>query len=323
MPETTEPRSGQHKHTHRSGTVAIVGRPNVGKSTLLNAALRERLAIVAPTPQTTRDNILGVVRRADAQIALVDTPGLHAPRSRLGRRMNSIAHEAARDADVLLFVTALPPKVPDRPAPHDQDVELLGKLAAQSPVVLVINKIDRLGKRKSALLPLLEAYAERAAPSSIVPISALRDDGVERALGEVASLLPVRGPAYDEDFLTDRPLRFFASEYVREQVTLATRDEIPHHVAVRIDRFEEEETLTRIEATIHVARDGQRGIVIGKSGERLKGIGTAARLRIEEMVGRQVHLQLWVSTEKGWPDSGPVLDSLGYASMTGAPQEEP
>lgn len=320
MSESTQPNPEQS--VRRSGTAAIVGRANVGKSTLLNAALRERLAIVTPTPQTTRDRILGVVRHGDAQIALVDTPGLHRPYSRLGRRMNTLARDAAREADVLIFVTALPSRPPKELVVHERDIELLGQVDPECRAVLVVNKIDLLGKRKHALLPLLDGFAKLRAFSAVVPVSALEEDGVDRVLDEVAKLLPERGPAYDEDFLTDRPLRFFASELVREQVTLLTHEEIPHSVAVTIERFEDEEKLTRIDATIRVARDGQRGIVVGKGGERLKAVGVAARRRIEDMVGRQVHLQLWVTTEKGWPESAQALDSLGYVSVAGGSDEE-
>ena len=158
--------------------------------------------------------------------------------------------------------------------------------------------------------------------SAVVPISALQEDGVDRVLDEVAKLLPERGAPYEEDFLTDRPLRFFASEMVREQVILLTHEEIPHSVAVTIERFEDEENLTCIDATVRVARDGQRGIVIGKGGERLKTVGVGARQRIEEMLGRQVHLRLWVTTEKGWPESPQALDSLGYVSVPGGSDEE-
>jgi GTPase len=320
MSEPSDPSPAENG-VHRSGTVAIIGRANVGKSTLLNAALRERLAIVTPTPQTTRDRILGVVRHGDAQIALIDTPGLHRPQSRLGRRMNTTARDVAQEADVLVFVTSIPRTLPERLLPSDRDVELLRQVDPECRSVLVINKIDLLGKNKAALLPLLAGFAEIREFSAVVPISALKQDGVELVLDEIAKLLPVRGPEYDEDFLTDRPLRFFASEFVREQVTLVTRQEIPHNVAVSIERFEDEENLTRIDATVRVARENQRGIIIGKGGERLKGIGIAARQRIEALLGRHVHLRLWVSTDPGWPESSQALDSLGYVSLTGRNEE--
>lgn len=303
---------------NRSGTAAIVGRANVGKSTLLNAALRERLAIVTPTPQTTRDRILGVVRHGCAQIALVDTPGLHRARSSLGQRMNTMARDAARESDVLVFVTAIPKSTKSPLVPAGRDVELLEKLDVTSRVVLVINKIDLLGKNKPALLGLIQAFTRVYDFDAVVPISARKKDGINRLLDEVARLLPERGPAYDDDFLTDRPVRFFVSEFVREQVILATHQEIPHSVAVTIERYHEEPKITRIDARIHCARDGQRGILIGKGGEKLKAIGIEARKRIEAFVGRKVHLGLFVATQPGWPESPKALDSFGYVSVSEA-----
>ena len=299
---------------NRSGTVAIVGRPNVGKSTLLNAALREKLAIVTSTPQTTRDRILGVVRHGSAQIALLDTPGLHRPRNRLGRHMNNVARDAAREADVLVFVTAIPKhaRLPIEPA--QRDVELLGQVDPACRAVLVINKIDTL-KNKAGLLNLLDAFAKLRSFAAMVPISALRSQGIDLVLDEVAKLLPERGAAYEEDFLTDRPVRFFASEYIREQVILATREEVPHSVAVTIERFDEGRPVAHVDALIKVARKGQQGIIIGSGGERLKGIGTAARARIEALLGHQVHLALRVTTDKDWTESRHALDSLGYVSV--------
>jgi GTP-binding protein Era len=294
----------------RSGTVAILGRPNVGKSTLLNAALRERLAIVTPIPQTTRDRILGVVRFGSAQIALIDTPGLHRARSRLGRHMNAIARDAAREADAVVFMVAVPPSA-EHLAPHPGDTALLGALGDPARVVFVINKVDRL-KQRSALLPFIDAWSRLASFAAVVPISARREDGIPRVLDEVAKLLPERGPVYAEDFLTDRPVRFFASEYVREQVILATRQEVPHHVAVTIERFDETGKVVHIEATIHCAKESQRPILLGAGGNRIREIGTAARQRIEEMLERQVNLKLWIEVDEAWQDSSQALGVFGY-----------
>jgi GTPase len=295
----------------RSGTAVMIGRTNVGKSTLLNAALREKLAIVTPTPQTTRDRILGVVRRADAQIALMDTPGMHKPHSHLGRRMNAIAREAVRGADVMIFVAAVPARSTGVLAPHPADQVLLQDLGRDIPSVLVLNKVDLLAD-KSRMLPLLDAYFRLREFDAAVPISALRDDGVTEVLDEVGKLLPERGPAYEDDFLTDRPLRFFASEYVREQVILATREEIPHGIAVTIERFDEGGPTVHIEATIHCSREGHRAIVIGKGGARLKAIGIAARQSIEAQLQRKVNLKLWVKVAEGWIDSPGSVVELGY-----------
>lgn len=295
---------------HRSGTVAILGRPNVGKSTFLNAALRERIAIVTSTPQTTRDRILGVVRHGSAQIALVDTPGLHRPRNRLGKHMNAVAREAARDADAVVFMIAIPPSADDL-KPHPGDTALLQALGDPSKVVFVINKVDRL-KGRAALLPFIDAWSKVAAFAAVVPISARREDGVASVLDELAKLLPERGAVYAEDFLTDRPMRFFASEFVREQVILATKQEVPHHVAITIERFDESGKVVHIEATIHCAKDSQRPILLGAGGERIKAIGTAARLRIQEMLERQVNLKLWIEVDEGWNESSESLGEFGY-----------
>jgi GTPase len=294
----------------RSGTAAIIGRSNVGKSTLLNAALRQALAIVTPTPQTTRDRILGVVRHGDAQIALLDTPGLHKAKSRLGKRMNAAARHALQGADVMIFMAQVP-KGQEAPQPHPGDLTLLKDLGMQTPTVLVINKVDQW-KDKSKLLPLLQSWQAVREFAAIVPISARRTDGVESVLDEVAKLLPERGAPYDEDFLTDRPLRFFAAEYVREQVIRSTSQEVPHSVAVSIERYDEMGTVVQIEATIHCARSGQRAILIGTKGQRMKEIGIAARKRIEALLERQVNLKLWVKVSEGWADSPQSMEEIGY-----------
>ncbi len=334
----------------RAGRVALIGRPNVGKSTLLNAALDQPLAIVSPTPQTTRDAILGVVHQGDAEIALLDTPGLHRPRTELGRVMNQTAREAARSADVVVFVTDVPNlnKKPRRGrgmpegeaaveeeaepaanppralAPHPGDLTLLADIGEGTPTVLVVNKVDRL-KDKEQILPLLEAFAKVRDFAAVVPISALRKSGISRVLDEVSKLLPAGPWRYDLDDITDRPMRFFAAEYVREQILRATQAEVPHAVAVAIERFAEppgEGGTLHIDATIWVERPGQKRIVIGAAGEMLKKIGTYARLRIEELAGRKVNLKLWVRVTPAWRESRPELNELGYSGKQSAGGEE-
>jgi len=327
----------------RSGTVALVGRPNVGKSTLLNAALEQPLSIVSATPQTTRDAILGVVHRGAAEIALLDTPGLHRPKSELGRVMNQTAREAARAADVVVFITEIPshigaasgpkPRARDaRPdhirkprregavpilAPHPGDLTLLADVAADKPTVLVVNKIDRIHD-KGLVLPLIEAFSRVRSFAAVVPISALKEDGVLRVLDEVAARLPEGPWRHEPDDLTDRPVRFFAAEYVREQILLATEAEVPHAAAVTVDRFVEPAEGTKgvvhIDATICVERPGQKRILIGTGGEMLKRIGTDARLRIQELTGRKVNLKLWVRVQPAWRQSTAQLEELGYRS---------
>jgi GTP-binding protein Era len=288
--------------------VAIVGRPNVGKSTLLNAALGQALAIVSPVPQTTRNRILGVVHRPHAEIALLDTPGIHKPHSRLGRTLNRTAREATMGADAVLYVTTGGPKA----TVHPGDRTLLADVGEGIPTILVINQVDRI-KDKTVLLPLLAELGTLRDFAAAVPISALRDDGVDRVLDEVAKVLPVRPARYDDDTLTDRPVRFFAGEFVREQVLLSTREEIPHAVAVEVTSFEEKGAAVIIEATIHVEREGQKRILIGRAGEKLKAIGTAARGRIEEMLEKKVHLTLWVRVTPNWTESESAIADLGYA----------
>ncbi|MBX3182123.1 MAG: GTPase Era [Polyangiaceae bacterium] len=303
----------------RFGSVAIVGRTNVGKSTFLNAVLGQRLAITSPVPQTTRDLLLGVAQREDAQIAFVDTPGLHAPRHELGRRMNAAALEALRTHDLVLFMTDvghLPKRPPlhgsDADLVHSADRRLLSELPRGTTAVAVVNKVDLL-RDKARLLPYLKALSEVYPFEALVPTSVLKLSGVEAVVAELTARLPEGPPGYDPELLTDRPLTFFVREYVREQVMLQCYAELPHAVAVTVDRFDEGERLTRVEATIHTEKVGQRGVLIGKGGERIKAVGTAARLRLEELLGRRVHLTLFVRVTERWKDVPRQLNELGYS----------
>ncbi|MBI2395820.1 MAG: GTPase Era [Deltaproteobacteria bacterium] len=313
----------------RCGTVAIVGRPNVGKSTLINALIGFRLSIVTPKPQTTRERILGVLTRAAdakaereeaAQLVFLDTPGLHAPKNKLGTHMNVEAEEAAHDADVIVYVTeprSAPPSESGRG--RDETLERVLSIAGDRPVILAINKIDRL-KDKGALIPVLEGYAKLHAFASFVPIVAAKggegsSSGLDRLLDEIGRLLPEGPFLFPDDELTDRPERFLAAECVREQVILQTRDEVPYAVAVTIDEWEEPasaKAVTRIEATVHVEKEAQRKIVIGSGGERVKSIGIAARRAIEALLGRRLNLQLHVRLEESWSSDERKLAELGY-----------
>ncbi|HMY18346.1 MAG TPA: GTPase Era [Polyangium sp.] len=304
--------------------MAMIGRPNVGKSTLLNAALEQQLAIVSPTPQTTRDALLGVVHHGSAEIALLDTPGIHRPRTQLGRIMNESARDAARRADVVVFVTDIAPrpaaasKDEDREppilTPHPGDLVLFADLAENRPALLVVNKVD-LVRDKQRLLPLLEGYAKAYNFTSIVPVSALREDGIGIILDEIAKLLPESPWRYEADDVTDKPSRYFAAEYVREQILRETEKEVPHATTVSVERYVEPRApglAVQIDATIHVERQGQKKILIGAGGSMLKQIGIEARKRIEELVGEKVVLRLWVRVTPDWRESVARLDELGY-----------
>ena len=308
----------------RFGTIAIVGRANVGKSTFLNAALGEPLAIVSPLPQTTRDTLLGVVHGDQAQLAFLDTPGLHREKNELGRRMNQSAREAVRAADVMLFVTdvshliASPKK---RVALPSEDERLLTELGSSVPAVAVVNKLDLLRDR-TRLIPMLDALGKARSFEAIVPLSMKRPADVERLLGVLGEVVPEGDAGYDAETLTNRPTQFFVREYVREAVLGAVRGEVPHAVAVSIDSYDDAPEIVRVEATVHVEKDGQRGILVGKGGLQLKAIGTQARKRIETFVGKKVFLKLFVRVTERWKSVPRQLAELGYEGAAKRKKEE-
>lgn len=293
----------------RAGLVAMVGRSNVGKSTLMNALLGEALAVVSPIPQTTRHRVLGVVRHGDAQVGLLDTPGLHRPKTRLGQLMNAAARSAVEEADVVLFVTA-PQKKGERYAVSPGDRVLLADVGKGKPTILVLNKIDTITPR-AAMLPLIEELGKLREFAAIVPISARREDGLDRLLGEVGPRLPERDALWADDDLTDRPTRFFVAEFVRQEILHMARQELPHSITVTVDSYAEGPKMPRIGATIHVERDGQKPMILGKGGERLREIGTAARARVEDLLGHRVHLELFVRVTPGWSENPHLLRELG------------
>jgi GTP-binding protein Era len=318
MPGVPSPRArpAKPRRAHRAGTIAIVGRPNVGKSTLLNALLGERLAITSHHPQTTRDRIAGILTTREAQFVFHDTPGVHAPRNRLGKRMNEVAHGTAGDADVVMFVAEVgrAPATEVDPA----DLEVLRAVPERAPVVLVLNKIDRVSE-KAQLIELLAAFGAARDFAAIVPVSARKKDGLDRLLGVLGPLLPEGEPLFPEDDISDRPVRFFVGELVREQVLARTREEVPHGVAVTVDAFEEppssgarKKDVTRVTLSIHVAKESHKGILIGKGGKMLESIGTAARERAERLLGRRLHLDVRVRATPGWFDDAGRLAELGY-----------
>jgi GTP-binding protein Era len=308
----------------RYGTIAIIGRTNVGKSTFLNHVLGMPLAIVSRQPQTTRDALLGVVNSGDAQIAFVDTPGFHRPKNELGRRMNNEAHETLRGADAALFMTdiyqigALEKAQKGLPAPGKNrddrsDEELIALIPKELPTLLVINKIDRL-KEKGRLLPYLAQMNELRSFVATIPISALSGDGTDRVLGEAVKLLPEADKSFPEDEVTDRPVSFFAREYIREQVLVSFEKEVPHAVAVTLDEIQERTTGLHISATIHVEKVGQRSILVGRGGEKIKEIGTQARQRLAELTEQPVHLKLFVRVTERWRNVPRQLAEFGYTT---------
>jgi GTP-binding protein Era len=273
--------------------VAILGRPNVGKSTLVNRLVGHKVSIVTSRPQTTRTRVLGIVNRPDAQMVLIDTPGVHKDGSALGRQMSSEIAQALDGIDLLAVMI----DAPRRMTPADR---LVIQRATQfsGPKILLLNKIDRMAK--TALLPLLEACSKEAGFAEMIPISALGGDGVEVVLESFLSYLPEGEAHFPQDQYTDQPERFLAAEIVREKVMAATRQEVPHAVAVHVESFEDKKDLIRIVAEIQVERESQKGIVIGRGGAQLKEIGTNARKELEVFFGVKVYLELRVMVEPDW-----------------------
>lgn len=321
MPDPRKPKS----MPFRSGFVCILGRPNAGKSTLLNALVGEKLAIISPKPQTTRNRIQGIVNipkgpfpvlakaarpgapRSDgAQIVLIDTPGVHKPDSSLGRKMMVEVREALEGCDLVLVIM----DATQRFDPRDQfALDLVKKSGTKA--FLVLNKID-LVREKAKLLPMIEEYRKLYDFKEVIPISALKKQGLETLLKLVTESLPT-GPAYfPEDQFTDQPARFMTAEIIREQILLNTKEELPYATTVIVDEFEDGRKLTRIAATIYCEREGQKGILVGKGGQMLKKIGTAARWQIERMLGTKVFLELFVKVQPGWRDSRAFVEELDW-----------
>ncbi|MDP2166877.1 MAG: GTPase Era [Thermodesulfovibrionales bacterium] len=291
--------------TFRSGYAAIFGRPNVGKSTFLNSVLGQKVSIVTPKPQTTRNRIIGIKTAHDCQIIFIDTPGIHRPRHSLGALMVKRAKEAIRDADViLLMVEAVPPTQGEL-----HIIKLLQGVPV--PVFLLINKIDMV--KKPSVLPVIEAYQGLYPFREIIPISALKGDGIDIVLGKIAGLLPEGPKYYPDDLVTDQLERFMVSEIIREKIMKATEEEIPHSAAVEIIGWEEKQNgVVLISANIYVEKEGQKAIIIGKKGLRLKAVGSSARADIERLLGAKVFLELWVKVKKLWRSNKAALTELGF-----------
>jgi GTPase len=297
----------------RSGFVTIIGRPNAGKSTLLNALAGEKLAIVSPKPQTTRNRVLGVLHvpkekgRSGAQVVLIDTPGVHRAATSLGRKMMAEVREALNGCDLAVIITDAAKK-----SDAGDDFLLDVMKGAKTPAFLLLNKIDLLRGEKRKLLPLIEKYSKLRDFREVIPISARKREGLDLLLDKVIHALP-EGPHYfPEGQITDQPARFMASELIREQVLFATTEEVPHSTTVMIEQFEEGVKLTRIAAVIFCEREGQKRILIGHRGEMLKKIGTAARIEIEKMLGTKVYLELFVKVRQNWRESRGFVEELDW-----------
>jgi GTP-binding protein Era len=289
--------------TVRSGFVAFVGKPNVGKSTLLNALLGQKVAIVSRRPQTTRVPLRGILNRPDAQIVFIDTPGIHEPHNELGQRMVKLAQRASADADVICMLVDIS-KAPDH---LDRQIAEQVRRGSQ-PRLLLLNKVD-LPPRRS----YLEDYRDLGPWDMEIALSALKGEGLEMLVEELVARLPEGVPLYPEDWIVDQSVQSLAAEIVREKVLQFTSQEVPHAVAIEVDEWQEKEQATYIRMTINVERDSQKKIMIGAGGATLKRIGRAARIDIEELVERRVYLDLWVKTRPNWRNDASSLSWLGYS----------
>ncbi|MGJ7035006.1 GTPase Era [Anoxybacillus eryuanensis] len=292
---------------YKSGFVAIIGRPNVGKSTFLNRVIGQKIAIMSDKPQTTRNKIQGVYTTDDAQIIFIDTPGIHKPKHKLGDFMVKVAQSALQEVDLILFMVNA---VEGLGRGDEFIIERLKQV--QTPVFLVINKIDEI--HPDDLLPLIEQYRSLHSFAEVIPISALQGNNVETLLQQIKNYLPEGPQYYPAHQVTDHPERFIIAEFIREKALHLTREEVPHSIAVVIDSIERRENndTVYVAATIIVERDSQKGIIIGKRGQMLKEIGQRARVDIEALLGSKVFLELWVKVQKDWRNKMAQLRDLGY-----------
>lgn len=296
----------------KSGFVAIVGRPNAGKSTLLNRLVGEKVAIVSPVPQTTRNQIRGIVNRPEGQIVFIDTPGIHRPLHRMNQRMMKLVHGAFEGLDLVLLIV-------DSTVPFGQGDRFAINLIREKsvPVILVLNKIDQIEKPR--LLPLIQTYASKMAWTEVIPISALKGENLDLLIHSIFNLLSEGPFHFPEELYTDQPERQLAAEFIREKILLHTREEIPHSVAVLVEKFEEAPTLVRIYAAIYVEHNSQKGILIGQNGTMLKQIGSEARRDLERLLNTRVYLELFVKVRRDWRENETTLDELGIIRPLGKP----
>lgn len=290
----------------RSGFIAIIGRPNVGKSTLLNHFVGQKIAITSAKPQTTRNRILGILTRPDAQLLFLDTPGIHAAKSSLNRYMVEQARSACQDVDVVLWLVEADRDVDEQSLMH----EILDQV--RTPIVLGINKVDLVAREK--LLPMIDVYRRQREYAAIVPLSALNGAGTDALLEVLLEQLPVGPKYFPEEQVTDLPERFIVAEIIREQILNRTREEVPYGVAVVVEQFQENpaKNLVSIHAVINVERDSHKRIIVGKSGSMIRTLGTAARLEIERLLGVKVYLELFVKVQKNWTGSDRLMKEFGY-----------
>lgn len=304
-----EPTSQKVETEPRCGFVAIVGRPNVGKSTLLNRLLGQKISITSSKPQTTRHNVLGIKTEEDYQAIFVDTPGLHKGHVKaLNRYMNKAATTAIKDVDLICFIV-------DRTAWTEEDEMVAQRLQnADAPILLLVNKVDQMSD-KEELLPHLQVLSEKLNVAEVIPMSALKGKNVEAVEKEIVARLPESTHFYPEDQITDRSMRFLAAEIVREKITRLSGDELPYQIAVEIEEFYQEGAILHISALILVERKGQKRIIIGDKGEAIKRIGQEARQDMEKLFDSKVMLKLWVKVKAGWSDDERALRSLGYDDL--------
>ena len=315
----------------RAGIVALIGRPNVGKSTLMNQLIGDKISIITPMAQTTRNQIRGIQNHEQGQIVYLDTPGIHRPKKQLNRYMVDVAFHSLDGVDMALYlIDASRPDsniLPEAKSRNSRDpgvgedemiIERLKEINV--PCFLVINKVDLIGK-KVGLLPLIEAYSKRGNFKEVIPISATTREGLDSLVDEMFRLLPEGEPIFPPEYSTDRAEKFLVSELVREKVILGTREEVPHSCAVIVENFDEStrdndgQGIIYIDATVHVERDSQKGILIGKKGSKLKEIGSLARADIEKLLGCKVFLKLWVKVDKNWSQNTRSLHRLGYRDL--------
>ena len=297
-------QENQNRH-YRSGFATLIGRPNVGKSTLMNALIGQKIAITSKKPQTTRNRIQTVYTSEEGQIVFLDTPGIHKAKNKLGNYMVNVAERTMAVVDVILWLVEPTDYIG---AGEQHIIEQLKK--TKTPIILVINKIDTV--QKELILTYIDAYRKQLDFAEIVPVSALKKDGMEELIGCIMKYLPYGEPFYDEDTVTDQPMRQIVSELIREKALRCLEDEIPHGIAVTIEMMKFRKRIVDIEATIVCERESHKGIIIGKQGGMLKKIGSLARPDIEELVECQVNLKLWVKVKKDWRDSDYLLKNFGY-----------